>query len=186
VRACGSSLHRVCERTSRPNAGSRHRRHGLWPSFTCVIERCRYCLVVPVTQRTRLASYAVAVTDGRILVCRIAPTYPAEGRWTLPGGGIDWGEHPDDALVREVHEETSLTLDSYTLAGIDSATPGEEAGRPAMHAVRFIYRCVTSGEPSVVEENGSVDAVAWVPLASLSEIPTVSVIERALQIATSS
>jgi ADP-ribose pyrophosphatase YjhB (NUDIX family) len=132
-----------------------------------------------------LASYAVAVTDGQILVCRIAPTYPAEGRWTLPGGGIDWGEHPDDALVREMHEETGLTLDSYTLAGIDSVTLGEEAGRPAMHAVRFIYRCVTSGEPSVVEENGSVDAVAWVPLANLSEIPTVSIIERALQIATS-
>jgi hypothetical protein len=38
----------------------------------------------------------------------------------------------------------------------------------------------------VVEENGSVDAVAWVPLVDLSEIPTISVIERALQIATSS
>ena len=143
---------------------------------------CGYCSLVPVTQRTRLASYAVAVADGRILVCRIAPTYPGEGRWTLPGGGIDWGEHPDDALVREVYEETGLTLDSYELAGVDSATLSEEAGRPAMHAVRFIYRCVTSGEPSVVEENGSVDAVAWVPLVKLSEIPTVSVIERALQI----
>ena len=144
----------------------------------------RYCPFVPEIRRTRLASYAVAVADGRILLCRIAPTYPAEGHWTLPGGGIDWGEHPNDALVREVHEETDLTLESYTLAGIDSATLGGAAGRPAMHAVRFIYRCVTSGEPSVVEEHGSVDTAAWVPLENLSEIPTVTIIERALQIAT--
>jgi hypothetical protein len=52
-----------------------------------VIERmCRYCSLVPETRRTRLASYAVAVTHSRLLVCRIAPTCPGEGRWTLPAG----------------------------------------------------------------------------------------------------
>ncbi len=102
----------------------------------------------------------------------------------MPGGGIDWGEHPDDALGREVHEETGLTLDSYALAGVDSQTLGPLAGRPAVHAVRFIYRCVTSGEPNVVEENGSVDLAEWISLEKLSDIPTVTIIERALRIAT--
>jgi ADP-ribose pyrophosphatase YjhB (NUDIX family) len=134
--------------------------------------------------RTRLAAYGVAINDGRILLARIAPSYPLEGRWTLPGGGIDWGEHPDEALAREVHEETGLTLDSYTLAGVDSQALGPLAGRPAVHAVRFIYRCVISGEPNVVEENGSVDAAEWISLDTLSEIPTVTIIERALAITT--
>ncbi len=80
------------------------------------IVRC-YCRLVPETRRTRLGSYAVAIGNGGILLCRIASGYPEEGQWTLPGGGIDWGEHPDDALVREVYEETGLALESYTLAG---------------------------------------------------------------------
>jgi 8-oxo-dGTP diphosphatase len=133
-------------------------------------------------RKTRLAAYAVAINDGRILLARISQGYPDEGEWTLPGGGIDWGEHPDDALVREVHEETGLTLNSYTLAGIDSATLGPLAGRPEMHAVRFIYRCVASGEPTVIEENGSVDNAAWIPLTDLDSMPTVSLINRALAI----
>ena len=137
---------------------------------------------MPSVQRTRLASYAVTIAERRILLARIAPSYPAEGRWTLPGGGINWGEHPQDALVREVHEETGLRLESFALAGIDSATLGEAAGRPAMHAVRFIYQCAASGEPRVMEENGSVDAAAWIELDKLSEMPTVSIIERALAI----
>lgn len=134
------------------------------------------------TRRKRMASYAVALTDGKILLAHIAPGVPLEGHWTLPGGGIDWGEHPDDALVREVHEETGLRLESFELAGIDSETLGGTAGRPAVHAVRFIYRCVTRGEPRVVEEDGSVDAAAWVALDELDQIPTVTIIERALEI----
>ena len=137
---------------------------------------------MPSDQKTRLGSYAVAIADRRILLARIAQGYPEEGHWTLPGGGLHWGEHPRDALVREVHEETGLRLDSFALAGIDSATLGEEAGRPAMHAVRFIYRCVASGEPGVVEEDGSVDAAAWIALDELSEMPTAPIIERALAI----
>ncbi len=133
-----------------------------------------------------MGSYAVAVADGRILLCRIAPSYPEEGQWTLPGGGIDWGEHPDVALVREVREETGIDLESFTLAGIDSVTLEEAAGRPAMHAVRFIYRCVASGEPNVVEENGSVDTAMWVPLENLREISTAPIVDRALQIVKSS
>ncbi len=136
------------------------------------------------TQRTRLALYAVAVTDRKILLAHIAPGVPLEGHWTLPGGGIDWGEHPDDALVREVHEETGLSLDSFELAGIDSETLGEAAGRPEVHAVRFIYRCAASGEPKVMEENGSVDATAWIALDDLKDLPTVTIIERALRITT--
>jgi ADP-ribose pyrophosphatase YjhB (NUDIX family) len=129
-----------------------------------------------------MASYAVAVNDGQILLAHIAPGVPLEGHWTLPGGGIDWGEHPEAALVREVHEETGLLLDSFELAGIDSETLGEAAVRPAVHAVRFIFRCATSGEPQVVEENGSVDDAAWIALDDLDEIPTVTIIKRALAI----
>jgi ADP-ribose pyrophosphatase YjhB (NUDIX family) len=139
---------------------------------------------MPDDRRDRVGSYAVIIDDGRILLARIASGYPNEGHWTLPGGGVDTDEHPKDTLVREVHEETGLTLDSFVLAGVDSEELGELAGRPVTHAVRFIYRCEASGELTVIEENGSTDAAAWFPLEDLDDLPTVGFIERAIKIAT--
>ena len=136
------------------------------------------------TQRTREGAYAVAILDGRILLVRIAPSFPLEGHWSLPGGGIHPGEHPKDTLVREVYEETGLTLDSYVLAGVDTEALEPLAGRPFTHAVRFIYRCETSGDPAVVEEDGSAEITAWIPLDDLDDLPTVGFLSRAIEIAT--
>jgi 8-oxo-dGTP diphosphatase len=48
-------------------------------------------------QRLRVSAYALLVQDQKILLCRISEQVPmAAGRWTLPGGGIDFGEHPAD------------------------------------------------------------------------------------------
>ena len=74
---------------------------------------------VPV-RRTRLAAYAVSITDGTVLLARIARGYPGEGRWTLPGGGVEWGEHPDETLVRELHEETGFAVTRFSFLGINS------------------------------------------------------------------
>ncbi len=51
------------------------------------------------------------VRGGDILLARIAPSISENEQWTLPGGGIDFGEHPDAAVVREVHEETGLSCE---------------------------------------------------------------------------
>ena len=71
-------------------------------------------------RRQRFSAYAVVVNDGHILLARIAPGYPGAGSWTLPGGGIDWGEHPEDAMHRELYEETGLAGETISLLGIDS------------------------------------------------------------------
>src|SRR5690606_13750771 len=58
---------------------------------------------------TRVAAYGACLdAGGRILLARLAPGYPGGGRWTLPGGGVEWGESPEDAVRREVAEETGL------------------------------------------------------------------------------
>ena len=50
-------------------------------------------------RRTRVAAYAVILRDGDILLSRLAPYLVPHEQWTLPGGGIDFGEDPRDAVV---------------------------------------------------------------------------------------
>ena len=62
------------------------------------------------TPVTRVSAYAVCVEGGRLLLARVAPGYTVgfDGWWTLPGGGIEHGEDPRDAAIRELEEETGL------------------------------------------------------------------------------
>lgn len=62
-----------------------------------------------VTERTRAA--AVIVRDGRVLMVHEQARRSGGGEWwTLPGGGIQPGETPEQAVRREVFEETGLVV----------------------------------------------------------------------------
>jgi ADP-ribose pyrophosphatase YjhB (NUDIX family) len=128
-----------------------------------------------------MASYAVAIDSGAVLVARIAPGYPGEGRWTLPGGGVEWGEHPDDALVREVHEETGLAVTEFSLIGINSRVFSASVRHPGLHAVRMLYAVPLRGDPRVVEIDGSVDAAMWIPLDEIAAVDTVELVRVGLE-----
>lgn len=54
--------------------------------------------------------------DGRVLVQRRPPGKPMAGLWEFPGGKIDPGERPEDALRRELHEELGIEVDKSCLA----------------------------------------------------------------------
>jgi ADP-ribose pyrophosphatase YjhB (NUDIX family) len=113
----------------------------------------------------RIGAYAVCVDGvGRLLLCRIAEGYPAVGVWTLPGGGIEFGEHPDDALLRELTEETGLRGTIDGILGIWSRHYGsdETASGRELHFVGIVYRvALATTDPLIVEVGGSTDAVAW-------------------------
>ena len=116
----------------------------------------------------RVAAYAV-VTDRceRVLLCRLTAVTSHPGWWTLPGGGVDHGEHPEDAMVREVREETGLDVDTWTLLGVDSVT---RRVRDDFHAIRLVYRATVRDEcaPLVPESGGSTDQARWVERSELS------------------
>ena len=133
--------------------------------------------------RTRLSIYGLAISDESILLCRIAAGYPGEGRWTLPGGGVEWGEHPEEALQREVFEEAGLTLKSFEFLGIDSRVYKDDRYPDGLHIIRMIYRTPLVGEPRVTEIDGSVDDARWIPLTHLGSITVVNLVEAALEIA---
>ena len=132
-------------------------------------------------RRTRLASYAIAIDDDSVLLARIASGYPGEGRWTLPGGGVEWGEHPDDTLIREVHEETGFSVTEFSLIGINSQVFAASANHRGLHAVRMLYDVPLHGQPTVVEKDGSVDAAAWLPLDEVAGANTVELVRVGLE-----
>ncbi|MFQ5967343.1 MAG: NUDIX hydrolase [Acidimicrobiia bacterium] len=138
---------------------------------------------MPETADIRLAAYAYSVRDGSLLLAQIAPGEDDAGHWTLPGGGLDWGEHPEDGLARELWEETGLRGTIEDLLGIESIVfPAERRpGLPALHSLRIVYRVDCSGVPRVTEKDGSVDDTRWIPLDDLSSIPTVDLVDFALQ-----
>ena len=133
-------------------------------------------------EATRLAAYAFSVTDGAVLLAQLSSDEPDGGLWTLPGGGLEWGEHPEDGLARELWEETGLTGTIQGLVGIDSLVlPADRVpGGRALHSLRIVYRVSCSGSPRVVEENGSVSDARWVLLSELEDLPVVDLVTFAL------
>jgi ADP-ribose pyrophosphatase YjhB (NUDIX family) len=104
----------------------------------------------------KVVAGTIPLVDGRILLTRRA-IHPAHGKWTFPGGYVDWGETVSEAAVRETYEETGLTVDLGTLVGVYSY-----AGAPV---VIVVYEAqVTGGTLALCHEN---DRVEWVAPAEI-------------------
>ena len=128
----------------------------------------------------------MVVRDDEILLARLAPYLVDAEMWTLPGGGIDFGEDPRDAVVREVHEETGLDVEVGDRAWIDSVRRITTTSETDMHSVRMVFEGwapVDSPEPRVVEEDGSTVDARWVPLAAVLDgsWPVVSWVRAAIE-----
>ena len=122
----------------------------------------------------RKAVRAVVVKDDALLVMHRNKF--GEEYYTLVGGGIGVGETPEQALIREVREEASLTVANPRLVFV------EEAGDP--YGNQYIYLCdYVSGETVLPAESteakihalgANLYAPAWLPISKLADVPFVS------------
>lgn len=146
--------------------------------------------ITPVV-RQRLAAYAITLSPRGILATQFSDKTAVPGLWGLPGGGIDDGEAPAQAVVREVDEETGQRLEISHL--LDVQTDHWIGRSPAgliedFHAVRIIFagRCAEPTEPVVHDIGGTTAAATWVPLARWSALAWSSsartLLERHLQV----
>jgi NAD+ diphosphatase len=78
---------------------------------------CRACGFRHYAHSQVTACAIVEDAAGRVLLTRRAGP-PFAGRWDLPGGFVGEGEHPHDAVKRELREETGLEIDARELLGI--------------------------------------------------------------------
>jgi ADP-ribose pyrophosphatase YjhB (NUDIX family) len=111
-----------------------------------------------------------------------------EELWTLPGGGLDHGEDPRHAVIREIQEETGLDAVVGETARVYSAhLPGawREGRRVDAHALRIVYEgwvAPDAPEPRVVEVDGSTIEAAWKPVADVLDgtVPVAPMVLEAL------
>lgn len=134
----------------------------------------------------RVAAYAVVTDDdGRLLLARWT-----EGRrvaWTMPGGGLEPGEDPEDAVRREVREETGYSVKVGELLGIHSRVipAGRRVQRAAvpLHTLRIVYLAEVTGGRLRFETGGSTDRAEWFSLEGVSQLQRVKLVDIAMRMA---
>jgi ADP-ribose pyrophosphatase YjhB (NUDIX family) len=132
-------------------------------------------------QIQRISSYALIVRDEKILLCRISQKILEGGRWTLPGGGIDFGEHPERGVIREVKEETGFDVRLDGLVKVDSEVfrhPDREA-----QAIRIVYRATITGGTLKHETDESTDRCDWFTRKEAMKLPLVSLARLGVRLA---
>lgn len=111
---------------------------------------------------------ALVVREGHLLLVRRALD-PWKGRWDIPGGFCDAGEHPERTAVRESREETGLDVVVGPLFGMWMDTYGEQEPPEVTLNMYFLARLARQDdEPHVSAE---VSEAAWFPPAGLPEDP---------------
>jgi 8-oxo-dGTP pyrophosphatase MutT (NUDIX family) len=117
----------------------------------------------------RLAAYAVCIEDGRVLLA-----HHVSRDWTLPGGRVEHGEDPFDAVIREVAEETGCDAVVERLLGVDSRVIPAAAARAGVEHqnVGIFYRVRITGGQLRPEPNGDIAESVW------TAIPDVAVLRR--------
>ncbi|HEX7002840.1 MAG TPA: NUDIX hydrolase [Trueperaceae bacterium] len=135
---------------------------------------------VPTAFDTRVAAYGVIVRSGQILLAH----WNAYGttNWTLPGGGLEFGEDPATAARREILEETGYHVCLERLLGVDNAfyPAGKRMRSRGHHSFRVIYEArIDSGELAN-EANGTTDEARWFPLDEVPGLERVKLVDVAI------
>ena len=97
--------------------------------------------------------------------------------WEFPGGKMDVGETPEEALVREIHEELSAEI------SVDEFLCTVEYDYPQFHLVMHCYKCSLMTESLHLNEHEAAKWLGREELTSVKWLPAdVEVIERLLPV----
>ena len=129
--------------------------------------QARYTLAMAAdanpTRNLTVVAAVIRDADGRVLLTRRPDDRHMGGLWEFPGGKVDDGESPVDALVRELREELGV------VAGIERPITFAVHEEQGLRILLLFYAArILDGEPKGKEGQ----ALAWVPVAELKSYPT--------------
>jgi 8-oxo-dGTP diphosphatase len=120
-----------------------------------------------------LNSYVIVFHKDKLLVLR-----RHDGLWEFPGGGVDWGEEPQAAAVRETEEETGLKVNNVKLIGVSSAT--YKKGSDDKHSVYLVYKCESSSDK--VKISHEHEEYKWLSAEEIKKLKLGINAEKALKL----
>ena len=145
-------------------------------------------------RRQRIGAYALLTRQGdgetEVLLTRMSARTRIAGRWTLPGGGIDHGEDPREAVVREVHEETGLYVDAGRVLDVH-ATHFVGARQDGLvedyHGIHIIFEAAIRPESAnadlqVIEHDSSTEESRWMLVSEARTLDLLSAARHALEL----
>jgi mutator protein MutT len=124
---------------------------------------------------------AVVLDAGRVLLVRRAQE-PLKGEWSLPGGAVEVGEALENAVVRELREETGLDVEVGAVVEVLDRIRRDPDGRVEYHYVIIDYACtVRRGR---LAAGSDAAAAHWADVADLERLgvseKAIAVIRRAV------
>ena len=109
---------------------------------------------------------AVVVRDGKALIVKRAHE-PRKGEWSLPGGLLELGESLQDAVRREIKEETNLDVNVGSVIETFDRVHRDDDGRIRYHFVIVDFVCWPVGGEAV--PGSDADGVAWVAAGEIDD-----------------
>jgi 8-oxo-dGTP pyrophosphatase MutT (NUDIX family) len=114
-----------------------------------------------------------------VLLARLSSGTTQPGRWLLPGGGVEHGEHPAAAVVREIEEETGLLVRVRGPRDVRHDMVLDRRGA-LLHHDRLIFDVELTGGELRDEPAGSTDAAAWFGPEELAALPLLPFVAETL------
>ena len=99
-----------------------------------------------------VVSAGIAVRNGKIMLCQRKPGSHNALKWEFPGGKLEPGESPEQALERELREELGVGTRTGRIYDVQYCNDG---GRELL--ILFYFTEILSGEPRTIDCN----AITW-------------------------
>jgi 8-oxo-dGTP diphosphatase len=129
-------------------------------------------------QRPIVSAHAVVFRDDRVLLARRAHE-PSQGRWSVPGGGIELGETIRDAVQREVREECGIEIETDRIIDVvDNIIPDDSEHIRFHYVVVYLMAHHVSGR---ARPGSDASEVRWAIRAELDGFDMHPLARKALQ-----
>lgn len=130
----------------------------------------------------RVAAYAVCRNDDRVLLLRESSRSGTPGVWTLPGGAVWHGEHPESAVVRESVDEVGAQVRPDDLIDVVADTRVVPARRVTIHTDRVLYGGCAPAGIAGRPPSPTVDEARWVDEDEAATLPLRPFVANALKL----